>query len=242
MNYENVLQPQKVITHGSRCTLYKGEVVRYAGLPKYPLAIVVYNNTNIEVLFRVAYNDEQPEALVAQTLENSGYSLGHAYLINPALTKSYEITIGVSDFNPDGASLEVYIACAGLPNDPYVQAHQLSKEGNPFIFNGYSKSYCTPGLEWYHLKVETAEEGLTGFVFQGQQIIVNGLNVAPDRQYLQNLVTIGAGMRPEQVTFSTVQGTKWEHELYGALSQLAYIPVTTADNHELGRISLTPVK
>jgi len=241
MNYENVLIPQKVITDGGRHTLYKGEVIRYAGLPKYPLAVVVYNNTNTDVLFRVAYNDEQPEAFLAQTLETSGYSLGHAYLINPAITQAYDITIGVSDFNPDGSSLEVYIACAGLPIDQLVQAHLLSNEGNPFIFDGYSKMYCTPALEWYRLKVETAEEGLTGFIFQGQQIIINSLNIAPGRKNLQNLVTIGAGILPEQVSFSTVQGTKWEHELYGAVLQFAYIPVTAANNRELGRISLTPL-
>jgi len=240
MNYTNVLKPQKVIINGARCTLYKGEIVRYAGLPKYPLAVVVYNNANTDVLVRVAYNDKQPEAFFARTLENSGYSLSHAYLINPAITQAYDIIIGVSDFNPDGASIEVYIASAGLPMDQSVQAHHLSKGGDTFIFNGYSKMYCTPELAWYKLKIETAEEGLTGFIFQGKQVIINSLNASPDQENLQNLVTMGDGILAEQVSFSTVQGTKWENELYGAVLQFAYIPVTSAGNQELGRISITP--
>lgn len=241
MNYTNVLKPQKVISDGGRYTLHKGDVVQYVGLPKHPLAVVVYNNTGIDVLFRVAYNDEPPEAFLAYTLENSGYSLGHAYLIDPSVTQTYDITIGVSDFNSAGASLEVFIACAGLPMDKLVQEHQLSDEGLPFVFDGYSKSYCTPTLAWYNLKIETAEEGLVGFVFHGKQIVINGLNAMTNQQNIKNLVTIGAGLNPEQVLFDTVKGTKWELELYGALLQLAYIPATASDYRQLGRISLTPL-
>lgn len=241
MNYTDVLKPQKIITNGGRCTLHKGEAVRYANLPDYPVAVVVYNSTRTNLRFRIAYNKERPKAYVAENLETSGYSLGHAYLINPGVTKTYDITIAVSGFNPDGASLEVYIAGAGLPMEAGIREHDLSLEGEPFIFDGYSRVYCTPMFSWYNLKVETAEEGLTGFVFQDDRVMVNSLNVASEqKKNIKDLITIGAGIDPKNVSYGTVEGTKWEKELYGSVLQVAYDPVTTSDDTGLGRISITP--
>lgn len=240
MNLANVFNTKNVINNGARCTLRRGDLARYINLPDQPIAVVVCNNTDKTTSFRVGYNDEYPQSFTAKAQEESGFSAGHIYLINPAVTKSHEIAIAISKSAPEDASLDVYLVSAYLPFDQAgMQSVKVPVDGEFVAFQGYSRMYCTPQFTWYLVQVDTTQKGLVSLFFQDDAVKVIGLNLEKSRECaFKDIVTIGSGMDATKVTYELHEESKWQHEFFGSISQIVYSPIKKADKALIGQISM----
>lgn len=231
------------VTDGSRQTLGKGQAITFTDLPNQPISIVTYNNTGNTTPFNVAYNNQAPQAFTVESVQAQGFSLGLAYLINPAVTGANEITVSVPNTAQSDASIDVYAVSLFLPLHG-IQNQEIPLNGEHVSFNGYSRAYATPPLAWYDLTIQSTETGLVGLYFTGDKVEVVAVNVPSEIQpALQQKVFFSpeTGIASSDVSFSLKTGNTFSNTFYGTSSQLVYSPVSSANTTNNGQIAIQKV-
>jgi len=234
---------KKTISDGSRTTLEKGDAVTFNHLPNQPVAIVVYNNTGNTTPFNVVYNNQVPASYNVDSVQAQGFSLGLAYLINPANTNANEITVSVPDNAQQNASLDVYAVSLFLPLSG-IQNQEIPLNGKPVSFNGFSRAYATPPLAWYQQTINSNSTGSIGLYFTNDTIQVIGVNLPKQADTaLKNVVinTPDSGMSSDKVTFSLASGNAFISNFYGTSSQIVYSPVSSANTTSNGSIVIQKI-
>lgn len=231
----------KTIDKGQRHTLKKGDVVKYTNLPEQPIAIVVYNNTGNTTTFLIAHQSGKSESFTIASVHNKSYSMGHVCLINPAVTKSHEVSVSISGFAQNDASIDVYLVSLLLPTDKKTLKNiQVKTNRKPVAFKAHSKVSFTPDFGLCDMLLDTTKFGLAGLFFQGDAVVVIGLNLPESMaKHLQDVVRLGPGMEAAKVSFRTSQGTKWSYEIYGFEQPMVYVPIS-ASKSVSGRLSVWP--
>lgn len=234
---------KKTISDGSRTTLGKGDAVTFDHLPNQPVAIVVYNNTGNTTPFNVVYNNQVPTSYNVASVQAQGFSLGLAYLINPANTNANEITVSVPDIAQQGASVDVYAVSLFLPLSA-IQNQEIPLNGTPVNFNGYSRAYATPPLAWYQQTINSNSTGSIGLYFTNDTIQVIGVNVPTQAEpAVKNVVinTANSGISSDKVTYSLNSGNAYISTFYGTSTQVVYSPVSSANTTSNGSIVIQKI-
>lgn len=234
------LDQRQMVTDGSRVSIGKGQAVTFSSLPNQPIAIVVYNNTGNTTPFNVVYNNLAPKQLTVESVQGQGFSLGVAYLINPANTGANEISVSVPNTAQEKASLDVYAVSLFFPLSG-IQNQEIPLNGEHVDFNGYSRAYATPPLAWYQLSVQSQETGLVGFKFLTDTVEVLAVNVAPQfENALKSKVYFNedTGISSKDVSFTLESGNSINQNIYGISSQIVYSPVSSANTTHNGMISI----
>ncbi|HAS43861.1 MAG TPA: hypothetical protein DCS93_25515 [Microscillaceae bacterium] len=240
MNLANLFNTKNVINNGARCTLHRGEVVRYVNLPEQPIAVVMCNNTDQTVRVRLGYNNDYPQSFIIAPPQESGFSAGHIYLMNPALTHNYEIALALPKDIEENASVDVYLISSFLPfHDDKIQNVAVPFDEDFVPFQGYSRMYCTPQFSWYLMQVDSTQKGLISLFFQDNKVKIIGLNIASHQECtFRDLVTIGSGMDTNKVTFARQESTRWQYEFFGSITQVVFSPILKVDRAMVGQLSL----
>ena len=124
---------------------------------------------------------------------------------------------------------------------------------NPIKFNGYSRAYATPQLQWYSLMVQSSNEpsgeGLIGLYFDPSGNIEFWgfrVNTIPVFKFLTNKQRVyyddTTGVKENRVIIreeNLVTGNRIAKSLYGLSSQIIFSPISSANNTNVGEISLT---
>ena len=240
MNLANLFNTKNIINNGARCTLRRGELVRYVNLPEQPIAVVMCNNTDQTTRIRLGYNNEYPQSFMVPAPQESGFSVGHIYLLNPAVTHNHEIALALPQDLEESASVDVYLVSSFLPfQEDKIQNIAIPSDGDFVPFKGYSRMYCTPQFNWYLMQVDSTQKGLVSLFFQDNKVKVIGLNLAPQHECtFRDLVTVGAGVDANRVTFDRKEGARWQYEFFGSITQVVFSPVLNADQAMIGQLSL----
>ncbi|MFE4109861.1 hypothetical protein [Kosakonia sp. YIM B13611] len=234
---------QSSISDGSRTTLGKGQAVTYTNLPNQPVAIVVYNNTGNTTPFNVAYNNQKPQNYSVQSVQGQGFSLGLAYLIDPSVTKAFEITVSVPDQAQQNSSVDVYAVSLFLPLSG-INNIQIPTNGNAVSFSGYSRAYATPDLAWYDLNINSTSTGLVGLFFEDSTITVVGINMPKESSAALKKVVIntsGSGVPDSNIAIVVESGNLYQNSIFGTSSQIVYSPVSPVNTVSDGSISLQKI-
>ncbi|HAU5637502.1 hypothetical protein [Citrobacter amalonaticus] len=228
------------IADGRRVTLRKGQAITFADLPNQPVAIVVYNNTGDKTEFNVVYNNQCPETFNVDSVQAQGFSLGLAYLINPAKTHANEISVSVPNFAAANASVDVYAVSLYLPRRD-IQNQEIPLNGKEIQFSGYSRAYATPPLAWYQQTIKSNMTGSIGLQFYNDTISVIGVNVPKEIEPViksKIINSAGSGLSTEQLLIKCESGNVFVNNFYGTSSQIVYSPVSSARTTSNGSLAI----
>ena len=234
---------KKTISDGSRETLTKGDAVTFNHLPNQPVAIVVYNNTGNTTSFNIAYNNKVPASYSVDSVQGQGFSLGLAYLINPAITQSNEITVSVPDSAQQDASLDVYAVSLFFPLGG-INNQEIPLNGTPVNFSGYSRAYATPPLAWYQITINSNSTGSIGLCFNLDMVYVIGVNVYSEiKPAIKDKVVLDAdsGFNESNVKYSLRAGNQFVYQFYGTSTQIVYSPVSSKNTTSDGSIVIQKI-
>ncbi|CNH52216.1 Uncharacterised protein [Yersinia aldovae] len=234
---------QTNISDGSRTTLGKGNAVTFTNLPNQPVAIVVYNNTGNTTPFNVAYANQKPQNYSVQSVQGQGFSLGLAYIIDPSVTKAFEITVSVPDQAQQNSSVDVYAVSLYLPLSG-INNVAIPTNGSSVTFSGYSRAYATPGLAWYDLNINSTHTGQVGLLFDGSTIEVIGVNMPSTASAaLKSVIinTTGSGVPDGNISVTVESGGVYANTIFGTSSQIVYSPVSPTNTASDGSISLQKI-
>ncbi len=229
----------KTVDNGSRQTLSKGNAITFTDLPNQPIVLVAYNNTGNTTDYVVSYNNQAPKHSTIDSVQGQGFSLGNAFLLNPAVTGSREISVSVPNTAQSEASIDVYLVSLFLPTAG-ISNVEIPLNGERESFNGNSRAYATPPLAWYTLNIQSNETGLIGFKFNTDEIETIGVNIPNELIPMLKNKIYGdkekTGMAPSDPV--TVSGNSFNKDFYGTSTQIVYAPVSAANTTSNGSISI----
>lgn len=234
--------PNNIVNaNGNRCTLKRGDSVRYTDLPNQPVAVIVYDNTDNPTKFRVAYNNQGSQLFT--TTQLGGLNIGAIYLIDPSKTSSYEVFISIPISEEQNVSLDVYLISAYFPvNEPGIQEVNLNEEKKPMQLNGYAKVHYHAWTEHNEMTIKAAdaERPLIGVLIQGDETTIVGLNVSKEQEKtLKELVKTGSEIEEGNLKFLTTEKNLEKRDYTAVLSQMIYSPVASASSKSIGDISFS---
>lgn len=244
---ENVLgaplKDTKYVSGGQRTTLDCGESVTFTNLPLQPVAIISYNNTGHSTPVVTVYNNQMPNRTQLDSIHAQGFSLGSAYLINPAKTQGREITVSVPSDAHQGASVDVYAVSLSLPLSE-INNQNIPLTDEAITFHGYSRSYAVPPSAWFEKTIKAQGTGQVGLSFIRNEIHIIGVNIAVETHPALKrkiIVQVNSGIEYSDITYHLNSGNIYQETFYGTSDQLVYSPISAKNIKNNGYISLRKI-
>lgn len=223
------------ISDGSKCTIKCGESVKFTDLPPELIAVVVCNNTQNSETVHFAYAHHSISKKMASPAD--GISMGCCYIINPSVTKSYEVAVSLSSGAQADATADVYLVSGYLPMGRAIQNHMVPLNDTPVNFNAYSRLFFTPSSNWYALQLDSSEKGLVTLFFLDKTVNIFPLNM-PFGLDVRSFILLGPDVNSTNIHIHNPMDGIFSHEFYGVGSQIVLNPMISSNATNVGSLKI----